>query len=158
MLTAGPNVAVPPQQPYGYGYTAAPGYGQPPQPSFGYGMWTHNPNPLPPLDPIMTWPDTFLPSVLLSLCSSPASHGLLLTTGATSKQQPTLVLSFSFFKLLCVLLHEIHLTALKDFYLHCLKRNWTTCLLVCFSHSIFMTTSLEFFLCFMFVSCFFFFF
>ncbi|TKS81266.1 Clathrin heavy chain 1 [Collichthys lucidus] len=38
MLTAGPNVAVPPQQPYGYGYTAAPGYGQPPQPSFGYGM------------------------------------------------------------------------------------------------------------------------
>uniref|UniRef100_A0A667XLR9 Clathrin, heavy chain b (Hc) n=1 Tax=Myripristis murdjan TaxID=586833 RepID=A0A667XLR9_9TELE len=38
MLTAGPNVAVPPQQPYGYGYTAAPGYGQPPQPGFGYGM------------------------------------------------------------------------------------------------------------------------
>jgi len=38
MLTAGPNVAVPPQQPYGYGYPAAPGYGQPPQPSFGYGM------------------------------------------------------------------------------------------------------------------------
>lgn len=39
MLTAGPNVAVPPQQPYpGYGYTApAPGYGQP-QPGFGYGM------------------------------------------------------------------------------------------------------------------------
>ncbi|XP_033953005.1 clathrin heavy chain 1-like [Pseudochaenichthys georgianus] len=31
MLTAGPNVAVPPQQPYGYG--------QPPQqPGFGYGM------------------------------------------------------------------------------------------------------------------------
>ena len=38
MLTAGPNVAVPPQQPYSYGYTTAPGYGQPPQPSFGYGM------------------------------------------------------------------------------------------------------------------------
>lgn len=38
MLTAGPNVAVPPQQPYGYGYTAAPGYGQPPQPTFGYGI------------------------------------------------------------------------------------------------------------------------
>ncbi|KAI4815989.1 hypothetical protein KUCAC02_006110 [Chaenocephalus aceratus] len=39
MLTAGPNVAVPPQQPYGYGYPAAPGYGQPPQqPGFGYGM------------------------------------------------------------------------------------------------------------------------
>ena len=38
MLTAGPNVAVPPQQAYGYGYTAAPGYAQPPQPSFGYGM------------------------------------------------------------------------------------------------------------------------
>ncbi|KAG9348508.1 hypothetical protein JZ751_002244 [Albula glossodonta] len=40
MLTAGPNVAVPPQQAYGYGYTAAPGYGQPPQPQpgFGYGM------------------------------------------------------------------------------------------------------------------------
>lgn len=39
MLTAGPNVAVPPQQPYpGYGYTApAAGYGQP-QPGFGYGM------------------------------------------------------------------------------------------------------------------------
>uniref|UniRef100_A0A8C6PBE8 Clathrin, heavy chain b (Hc) n=1 Tax=Nothobranchius furzeri TaxID=105023 RepID=A0A8C6PBE8_NOTFU len=38
MLTAGPNMAVPPQQAYGYGYTAAPGYSQPPQPSFGYGM------------------------------------------------------------------------------------------------------------------------
>uniref|UniRef100_A0A672IPK5 Clathrin heavy chain 1-like n=1 Tax=Salarias fasciatus TaxID=181472 RepID=A0A672IPK5_SALFA len=38
MLTAGPNVAVPPQQAYGYGYTGAPGYGQAPQPSFGYGM------------------------------------------------------------------------------------------------------------------------
>ena len=38
MLTAGPNVPVPPQQAYGYGYTAAPGYTQPPQPSFGYGM------------------------------------------------------------------------------------------------------------------------
>uniref|UniRef100_A0A3Q3W3R6 Uncharacterized protein n=1 Tax=Mola mola TaxID=94237 RepID=A0A3Q3W3R6_MOLML len=38
MLTAGPNVAVPPQQPYGYSYTTAPGYGQPPQQSFGYSM------------------------------------------------------------------------------------------------------------------------
>uniref|UniRef100_A0A3B4H891 Uncharacterized protein n=1 Tax=Pundamilia nyererei TaxID=303518 RepID=A0A3B4H891_9CICH len=38
MLTAGPNVPVPPQQPYGYGYTAAPNYGQPPQTTFGYGM------------------------------------------------------------------------------------------------------------------------
>uniref|UniRef100_A0A3B3WPY1 Uncharacterized protein n=1 Tax=Poecilia mexicana TaxID=48701 RepID=A0A3B3WPY1_9TELE len=38
MLTAGPNMAVPPQQAYGYGYTGAPAYGQPPQPSFGYGM------------------------------------------------------------------------------------------------------------------------
>ncbi|XP_051535157.1 clathrin, heavy chain b (Hc) isoform X1 [Myxocyprinus asiaticus] len=38
MLTAGPNVAVPPQQPYGYGYPTAPGYGQPAQPGFGYGM------------------------------------------------------------------------------------------------------------------------
>ncbi|XP_034024667.1 clathrin heavy chain 1-like [Thalassophryne amazonica] len=37
MLTAGPNVTVPPQQVYGYGYTA-PGYAQPQQPSFGYGM------------------------------------------------------------------------------------------------------------------------
>lgn len=80
--------------------------------------------------------------------------------GPQASNSPLLfwVFLFSFFKLLCVLLHEIHLTALKDFYLHCLKRNWTTCLLVCFSHSIFMTTSLEFFLCFMFVSCFFFFF
>lgn len=50
-------------------------------------------------DPTSTWPDTFLPSVLLSLCSSPASHGLLLTTGATSKHQPTPVLSTIF--LLC---------------------------------------------------------
>lgn len=40
MLTAGPSVAVPPQQAYGYGYTAAPGYPQAPQaqPGFGYGM------------------------------------------------------------------------------------------------------------------------
>ncbi|KAG5837570.1 hypothetical protein ANANG_G00240740 [Anguilla anguilla] len=39
MLTAGPNVAVPPQQAYGYGYTAPAGYGQPPpQPGFGYSM------------------------------------------------------------------------------------------------------------------------
>lgn len=38
MLTAGPNMAVPPQQPYGYGYPAAQGYGQPQQPGFGYGM------------------------------------------------------------------------------------------------------------------------
>uniref|UniRef100_A0A8C1YGK2 Clathrin, heavy chain b (Hc) n=1 Tax=Cyprinus carpio TaxID=7962 RepID=A0A8C1YGK2_CYPCA len=38
MLTAGPNVAVPPQQPYGYGYPTATGYGQPAQPGFGYGM------------------------------------------------------------------------------------------------------------------------
>ncbi|KAG7277063.1 hypothetical protein CRUP_025473 [Coryphaenoides rupestris] len=38
MLTSGTNVAVPPQQPYGYGYTAAPGYTQPPQPGFGYGI------------------------------------------------------------------------------------------------------------------------
>lgn len=38
MLTAGPNVAVPPQQAYSYGYAAAPGYNQPPQPGFGYGM------------------------------------------------------------------------------------------------------------------------
>lgn len=88
MLTAGPNVPVPPQQPYGYGYTAAPNYGQPPQTTFGYGMWTPNyPHPPPPT----TQPNTFLPSVLPPLCSSPASHGLLLTTGATSKQQPTLV-------------------------------------------------------------------
>ncbi|RXM97734.1 Clathrin heavy chain 1 [Acipenser ruthenus] len=39
MLTAGPSVAVPPQQAYGYGYTAPTGFGQaPPQPGFGYGM------------------------------------------------------------------------------------------------------------------------
>ncbi|MGH0159430.1 UNVERIFIED_CONTAM: hypothetical protein FKN15_037344 [Acipenser sinensis] len=39
MLTAGPSVAVPPQQAYGYGYTAPAGFGQaPPQPGFGYGM------------------------------------------------------------------------------------------------------------------------
>uniref|UniRef100_A0AAR2JHR1 Clathrin heavy chain n=1 Tax=Pygocentrus nattereri TaxID=42514 RepID=A0AAR2JHR1_PYGNA len=38
MLTAGPNVAVPPQQPYGYGYAAPAGYGQPVQPGFSYGM------------------------------------------------------------------------------------------------------------------------
>uniref|UniRef100_A0A3B1JUF2 Uncharacterized protein n=1 Tax=Astyanax mexicanus TaxID=7994 RepID=A0A3B1JUF2_ASTMX len=38
MLTAGPNVAVPPQQPYGYGYAAPTGYAQPAQPGFGYGM------------------------------------------------------------------------------------------------------------------------
>ncbi|KAG9339792.1 hypothetical protein JZ751_022458, partial [Albula glossodonta] len=40
MLTAGPSVAVPPQQAYGYGYTAPAGYAQPPQPQpgFGYGM------------------------------------------------------------------------------------------------------------------------
>ncbi|KPP70923.1 clathrin heavy chain 1-like, partial [Scleropages formosus] len=40
MLTAGPSVAVPPQQAYGYGYTAPPAYGQhpQPQPGFGYGM------------------------------------------------------------------------------------------------------------------------
>lgn len=37
MLTAGPSVAVPPQAPFGYGYTA-PAYGQP-QPGFGYSMW-----------------------------------------------------------------------------------------------------------------------
>lgn len=37
MLTAGPSVAVPPQAPFGYGYTAPP-YGQP-QPGFGYSMW-----------------------------------------------------------------------------------------------------------------------
>jgi hypothetical protein len=36
MLTAGPSVAVPPQAPFGYGYTAPP-YGQP-QPGFGYSM------------------------------------------------------------------------------------------------------------------------
>ncbi|KAF7244412.1 Clathrin heavy chain 1 [Varanus komodoensis] len=36
MLTAGPSVAVPPQAPFGYGYTA-PAYGQP-QPGFGYTM------------------------------------------------------------------------------------------------------------------------
>lgn len=36
MLTAGPSVAVPPQAPFGYGYTA-PAYGQP-QPGFGYSM------------------------------------------------------------------------------------------------------------------------
>lgn len=35
MLTAGPSVAVPPQAPFGYGYTAP--YGQP-QPGFGYSM------------------------------------------------------------------------------------------------------------------------
>lgn len=133
MLTAGPNVAVPPQQAYGYGYTAAPGYGQPPQPSFGYGMWTpkspYSPPPSPPsphhLPTTTTLPDTFLPSVLLSLCSSPASHGLLLTTGATSKQQPTLV-SSTIFLLCCPVTREKHLTALKDFYLYCLKRNRTT--------------------------------
>lgn len=38
MLTAGPSVPVPPQQPYGYGYGAPAGYGQPAQPGFGYGM------------------------------------------------------------------------------------------------------------------------
>lgn len=39
MLTAGPSVPVPPQQPYGYGYQAPAGYSQPvPQPGFGYGM------------------------------------------------------------------------------------------------------------------------
>lgn len=36
MLTAGPSVPVPPQAPFGYGYTA-PTYGQP-QPGFGYSM------------------------------------------------------------------------------------------------------------------------
>lgn len=37
MLTAGPSVPVPPQAPFGYGYTAPPTYGQP-QPGFGYSM------------------------------------------------------------------------------------------------------------------------
>lgn len=103
----------------------------------------HPTTPTPPSSfPTTTWPNTFLPSVLLSLCSSPASHGLLLTTGATSKQQPTLVFEYYFFIMLSCYKRK-HLTALKDFYLYCLKRNWTT--FVCFSHSIFMTTYLEFF-------------
>lgn len=97
MLTAGPNVAVPPQQPYGYSYTAAPGYGQPPQPSFGYGMWTTRIPPPPPHPPRLDLTPSF--HLSFSLCSSPASYGLLLTAGATSKQQPTLVLSTIF--LLC---------------------------------------------------------
>uniref|UniRef100_A0A8D0HAL3 Uncharacterized protein n=1 Tax=Sphenodon punctatus TaxID=8508 RepID=A0A8D0HAL3_SPHPU len=36
MLTAGPSFPVPPQAPFGYGYSAPP-YGQP-QPGFGYTM------------------------------------------------------------------------------------------------------------------------
>lgn len=81
-----------------------------------------HPPPAPPtrLDPTPPFHLSFL-----SLCSSPASHGLLLTTGATSKQQPTLVLS-TIFLFCCPVTREKHLTASKDFYLYCLKRNRTT--------------------------------
>lgn len=47
-----------------------------------------------------------------SLCSSPASYGLLLATGATSKQQPTLVLS-TIFLLSCTVTREKRINASK---------------------------------------------
>lgn len=137
MLTAGPNVAVPPQQAYGYGYTAAPGYAQPPQPSFGYGMWTPN-NPHYNL----TWHlPSICPSLFVFLTSFPWS-----STHNRGHKQATAHSGFEYYFFIMLSCYKRkHLTALKDFYLYCLKRNWTTFL--CFSHSIFMTTYLEFFVC-----------
>lgn len=124
MLTAGPNVAVPPQQPYGYGYTAAPGYVQPPQPSFGYGMWTPN-NPRPHLDLTRHLP-SICPSLFVFLTSFPWS-----STHNRGHKQASAHSSFEYyFFIMLSCSRRKHSTTLKDFYLYCLKRNWTTCLFV----------------------------
>lgn len=68
-----------------------------------------------------------------SLCFSPASHGRLLTTEATSKQQPTLILSAIFVLLLLLWLKLLlfccyqrrRLSASKDFYLYSTEKNRT---------------------------------
>lgn len=65
-----------------------------------------------------------------SLCSSPASYGLLLTTGATSKRQPTLVSSTIFYSVVLSQDKTFNCIQRTSYYLYCLKRNWTTCLFV----------------------------
>lgn len=109
--------------------------------------------------PQTTTPPTIsLPSVPLSLCSSPASHGLLLTTGATSKQTAHSGFEYYFFIMLACYI-STHLNALKDFYLYCLKGIGPhVCLIFFFfPHSIFMTTYLDFYV-FLLLFCFFYWF
>lgn len=91
--------------------------------------------------PTIIWPNPFPPSVLLSLCSSPASHGLLLTTGPQASNRPLSFWVLFFYYVVLSHSKTKHLPALKDFYLYCLKRNWT--IFLCIPHSIFMTTYLD---------------
>lgn len=140
MLTAGPNVAVPPQQPYGYGYTAAPGYGQPPQTAFGYGMWTPSD---PPTSPNLTqhFPSIF-PPFFVFLTSFPWS-----STHNRGHKQATAHSRFEhYFFIMFVQFQEKTFNCIEGLLFVLFERNWTTFVFVLFfPHSIFMTTYLDIF-------------
>lgn len=73
-------------------------------------LWHVNNLNTPPHPPRLVPTPSF--HLSFSLCSSPASYGLLLATGATSKQQPTLVLS-TIFLLSCPVTREKRINASK---------------------------------------------
>lgn len=121
MLTAGPNVPVPPQQPYGYGYTAAPGYGQPPQTAFGYGMWT--PNYLHPPPPQLNPTPSFHLSSLLCV-----PHQLPMVfysqQGPQASNSPLSFLALFFYSV--VLFQEKTFNCIEGLLFVLFERNWTT--------------------------------